>query len=454
MISPTASLHWKNLVGKPRAKLDNIVEEDSSLSNSSTSSSTTSADTVLTLVNEETLSHLVSALPCESPVVSGSGVAVFGTESFSSGRSRSVSTSVNRVQFPEDLSSTFLCLTTAEGVIMDEASYKGYKLNCFKKKRKVESLIELYDKDCVNSLQDRDIFKQKLEAIASAALETVEYCNELIAELELNSEQGRIDEVNTIKEDVKNAVRKNEKEVKEEMQRIINESGIEASATNQSVQVDSVVNPLSIMSSTGDSTAVNPNTEAKLLLKHGYIKEDVTEINTVISRIKLAKDLTDAEVIYYMREGRSWDKRVSDLIAENRKFQLEAYGFASLHESASSLDTEVKAVKTVKDNKLAAIAREDESRGLSSLCENKNKSSIVFPEPFKGHYGENVFKFKEEICAAIKDSQIKKADEVRVFLKYLKGDARSKVGDHQPTLEAALETLVAFYGNANLIWMK
>ena len=165
----------------------------------------------------------------------------------------------------------------------------------------------------------------------------------------------------------------------------------------------------------------------------------MTEINAVISKIKLATDLTDAEVIYYMREGRSWDKRVSDLIAENRKFQLEAYGFASLHESASSLDTEVKAVKTVKDNKLAAIAREDESRGLSSLCENKNK---------------NVFKFKEEICAAIKDSQIKKADEVRVFLKYLKGDARSKVGDHQPTLEAALETLVAFYGNANLIWMK
>ena len=63
-------------------------------------------------------------------------------------------------------------------------------------------------------------------------------------------------------------------------------------------------------------------------------------------------------------------------------------------------------------------------------------------------------KFKDEICAAIKDSQVKKADEVRVFLKYLKGDARSKVGDHQPTLEAALETLVAFYGNANLIWMK
>ena len=159
------------------------------------------------MVNEENLSHLVSVLPCESPVVSGSGVAVFGAESFSSGRSRSVSTSVNRVQFPEDLSSTFLFANTIEGVIMDEASYKGYKLNCFKKKRKVDSLIELYDKDCVNSLQDRDIFKQKLEAISSAALETVEYCNELIAELELNSEQGRIDEVNAIKEGVKNTVR-------------------------------------------------------------------------------------------------------------------------------------------------------------------------------------------------------------------------------------------------------
>ena len=62
------------------------------------------------------------------------------------------------------------------------------------------------------------------------------------------------------------------------------------------------------------------------------------------------------------------------------------------------------------------IEQEDAVRGLISLCENKNRASVVFPEPFKGNYGENVFKFKEEIVSAIRDSQVKKADEVRILL--------------------------------------
>ena len=127
---------------------------------------------------------------------------------------------------------------------------------------------------------------------------------------------------------------------------------------------------------------------------------------------------------------------------------------ADLETMARELEDKVKIVKTVKDNKTKAIVDEDEKRGLSSLCENKHKGAVVFPEPFKGNYGENVFKFKEEITAAIRDSQVKKADQVRTLLKYLKGDARNKVGDHHPSLEVALEALVAFYGNANLIWMK
>ena len=96
----------------------------------------------------------------------------------------------------------------------------------------------------------------------------------------------------------------------------------------------------------------------------------------------------------------------------------------------------------------------DVSRGLNSLCENKNKLAVVFPEPFKGNYGENVFKFKDDIVNAIRDSQVKKADEVKTLLKYLRGDAKVRVGEHQPSLDAALQVLVEFYGNPNLIWMK
>ena len=193
---------------------------------------------------------------------------------------------------------------------------------------------------------------------------------------------------------------------------------------------------------------------SKLKLRQKHILEDAEEIQTQIVAVKLVPDMTDSEVIYFMRESRIWTKKIEDLITDNRKLQVEALGHADLNDMAAAVDVKVKTVKTVKENKVAAIANEDNKRGLSSLCDNKHKASVVFPEPFKGHYGENVFKFREEITAAIRDSQVKKADQVRTLLKYLKGDAKSKVGDHHPSMEVALDALVAFYGNTNLIWMK
>ena len=68
---------------------------------------------------------------------------------------------------------------------------------------------------------------------------------------------------------------------------------------------------------------------------------------------------------------------------------------------------------------MAAISRVDSVRGLNSLCQNWNKDSVVFPEPFRGVFGENVFKFKEDIIDAIRDAQIKKADEVKSPCKIL-----------------------------------
>ena len=168
----------------------------------------------------------IDRLPCENPILNNWGVAVFGREADSTGKPRSASTSVNRIEFP-DLSSTLRPVTNtspASTMVWDEGSYTGYKLNCHKKKRKVDSLIELYDKDSVNSIQDKDIYKQKLDEISAAALAAIEYINELLDELEIHQEADRIDELTAIKTKVKDSVKKNEKEVKAEMLKIINEA--------------------------------------------------------------------------------------------------------------------------------------------------------------------------------------------------------------------------------------
>ena len=149
----------------------------------------------------------IEELPCENPILSSGGVAVFGRETDPTGKSRSASTSVNRVEFP-DLSSTLQPqssasnATVASTMVWEEGAYTGYKLNCHKRKRKVESLIELYDKDSVNSVQDKEIYKEKLSEISTAALAAVEYINELIAELEINNEEDRIKELQAIKKAV------------------------------------------------------------------------------------------------------------------------------------------------------------------------------------------------------------------------------------------------------------
>ena len=149
------------------------------------------------------------------------GVQVFGREVDESGKPRSASTSVNRIEFPDPNST--LRPSSSRAVVAppliptmaqpwDEGVYTGYKLNCHKKKRKVMNLIELYDKDSVSSVQDKDIYKVKLSEIGTAALEASEYITDLIAQLEVNNEEARVNELLAIKNEVVQAVKKNEKD--------------------------------------------------------------------------------------------------------------------------------------------------------------------------------------------------------------------------------------------------
>ena len=398
----------------------------------------------------------IDILPCENPIVNNWGVAVYGRQADPSGNPRSASTSINRIEFPDPnstlnrSSSKVVALTSKMSLPWEEDSYSGYKLNCHKRKRKVLNMIELYDKDSVNSIQDKDIYQQKLNEIAVAALEASEYITDLIAQLEVNNEEGRIIELMAIKNGYVQAVKKNEKEVKAEIQVILDAAKLVPASSSLSLP-DSIE---LVQTPEAKADKLSEDLIHKLTLRHKHIMEDAEDFTKAIMGVKVVATMTDSEIIYYMREIKTWDQKTKDLVTANRKFQEEAIGKEPLAELANVVDDKVHVIKVIKENKVAALTKEDDERGLSSLCENKNKSSVVFPDPFKGDFGENVFKFKEEIKAAIKDTQVKKADQVRTLLKYLKGDAKSRVGDHQPSLEAALEVLEGFYGNSNLIWLK
>ena len=124
---------------------------------------------------------ITSPLPCEDPSLNPWGGVVYGRDVDHDGSARSASTAVNRIEFP-DTSSTLRKGKEAinrSTMTWDQNTYKGYKLNCIKKKGKVESMIELFNEDSITSVQDKEIFKSELKDISSVALGAIEYINDV-----------------------------------------------------------------------------------------------------------------------------------------------------------------------------------------------------------------------------------------------------------------------------------
>ena len=139
-------------------------------------------------------------LPCEHPSISSGGIQVFGGVVDSSWKPRSYSTSINRVEFPcfSPTLSPIREHRQQSSMVWDEGTYNAKKLNCFKKKKKVEGLILLYDKEAVTSIQDEKIYENKLTEISNATLEAMEYMDEVVLELEANQEENRMAEIEAI----------------------------------------------------------------------------------------------------------------------------------------------------------------------------------------------------------------------------------------------------------------
>ena len=122
-------------------------------------------------------------------------------------------------------------------------------------------------------------------------MDAVEYVKELLAELEINNETDRMDELTAIKISVKDAVKKNEYEIKAEMQKIIDAANlVGAEGSEVSQQSNGATGSLETVHTGITRTSSVPQShsdiEAKLRLRHTYIEEDADEINTLLVSIK------------------------------------------------------------------------------------------------------------------------------------------------------------------------
>ena len=101
-------------------------------------------------------------------------------------------------------------------------------------------------------------------------------------------------------------------------------------------------------------------------------------------------------------------------------------------------------LKTVEE-KVKKLKRLDAELGLYTLAPSKVKENIVYPKPFKGAPGEDVYKFVREFKEAIAADQVRTKDEVKTLIKYLKGEAKETVGEYHKTLGDALNDLKKFF---------
>ena len=89
--------------------------------------------------------------------------------------------------------------------------------------RRVLSHIATYTSEHVH-IADKDEYKEKLRSIRNQFDKFIKDVNTVMVELDKENEQTRIDEISKIEVNARNALEKNEKEVKEKIKAIINEN--------------------------------------------------------------------------------------------------------------------------------------------------------------------------------------------------------------------------------------
>ena len=118
----------------------------------------------------------------------------------------------------------------------------------------------------------------------------------------------------------------------------------------------------------------------------------------------------------------------------------------------TEVDSEFENLLQTANEKVKNLTFKDAELGLYTLAPSKVKENVVYPEPFKGAPGEDVYKFVREFEEASAADYVRTKDKVKTLIKYLKGEAKETVGEHHKTLEDALKDLKASYGNPEWIW--
>ena len=298
----------------------------------------------------------------------------------------------------------------------------------------VDSHITRFNKDTVDLL-DLATYEDKLQKIYAKFEDFekayLEVKNKLDRRIEGNL--PKLEEIKKLHQDTQKRVVDNEVAVKRKLREL---------------QAADTTTPVPVLTPTA---SIDGRAKEKIELKIKHATKKFEDLTKVISDLGEVDSMSEHVVREKLVDSKDWKKDLKTYRDLKEAIDLEAISIDIDAAVQTELNQVYEKMVTLVNEMISKLSKADKDLGLFALSDGKVKSSIQYPDAFSGALGENVYKFVKEFNDAIQSDQIRKADEVKTLMKYLKGSAKSTIGEHHISLKSALDQLEDNYGSPRLI---
>ena len=326
---------------------------------------------------------------------------------------------------------------------MEETLLNGRLRQVEKAGQKVSERIGDFQAEDV-TLADKDTFRGYIED-TKTLLDTFRSLSfDLRSELNLEDSKDKV-AINTLKvaeENLQKLFRKNAKQVKEAIVQLIdqNETSRPVSASEAREK--------------DKEERLAREKKERVELKMRNITKKCTELTNIIDTVDEPQGMTENEVRENLLESKDWQRTANELRKQKEIIEEEMIGQPVDAEIKTEFEQKTEDMMDSVSQMVKDLKLQDKERGLYTLAPAKTKEKVVYPEPYSGDTGVNVFKFVTDLKDAIAADQVRKSDQIKTLRKFLKGDAKQVVGEHYTDLEKALAALTKAFGNPTLIWKR
>ena len=320
------------------------------------------------------------------------------------------------------------------GGTMDESDYKTRLAKVWKSVMKTHLRIEEFTPDSV-TIGDKSSYKADLDRIRNHLEATRNLLYDLITDLDPALDKARITQLKKLDKQVVEKFKENEKSVKEEMDALLDAADV-AAKTAENVKEE--------------KAAEFKKAKFEIRIQNNIKK--IKRFKETIEAIGDCDDMSEQTIRKNLLESKEWERKLDALIAAKETIDEETVNVTFDSNTKAELDSEFDKLLKIVEEKVKKLILMDAELGLYTLAPSKVKENIVYPKPFEGTPGEDVYKFVLEFEEAMAADQVRTKDKVKTLIKYLKGEAKKTIGEYHKTLDDALNDLKNSFGNPVWIW--